>query len=148
MSLFKPARNESAFLKLGLMGAAGSGKTYTASRIARGVVELAREVRRVEGNYPAKALTGAVRERKLAALMAALRTLQTVERHADGLRTLLAYLIRADGELPSRTEAEILREQPTVAALLAAFPGADIVGVTIPATPSADQFESADDAGD
>lgn len=43
MALFKPARNESAFLKLGLMGAAGSGKTYTAARVARGVVELARE---------------------------------------------------------------------------------------------------------
>ena len=43
MSLFKPARNESAFLKLGLMGSAGSGKTYTAACVARGVVELARE---------------------------------------------------------------------------------------------------------
>ena len=45
MSLFKPAQNESAFLKLGLMGSTGSGKTFTACLIARGVVELARERR-------------------------------------------------------------------------------------------------------
>lgn len=43
MSLFKPARNESAFLKLGLMGNAGSGKTFTACLVAIGVVQLARE---------------------------------------------------------------------------------------------------------
>ena len=43
MSLFKPAKNESAFLKLGLMGGTGSGKTYTACLVACGVVEMARE---------------------------------------------------------------------------------------------------------
>lgn len=43
MSLFKPARNESAFLKMGLMGNAGSGKTLSACLVAIGVVKLARE---------------------------------------------------------------------------------------------------------
>lgn len=51
-SLFKPARNESAFLKLGLMGSTGSGKTFTACLIARGVVELARERNLPYANKP------------------------------------------------------------------------------------------------
>lgn len=38
MSLFKPAENTSAFLKMGLLGFAGSGKTWTASTTARDLV--------------------------------------------------------------------------------------------------------------
>lgn len=40
MSLFKKAETTSAYLKAGLMGFAGSGKTYTATEIAIGLVKL------------------------------------------------------------------------------------------------------------
>jgi hypothetical protein len=43
MSLFQPAENTSAFLKMGLLGFAGSGKTKTASITAIGLVQYARE---------------------------------------------------------------------------------------------------------
>lgn len=43
MGLFKPAKNESAFLKMGLMGNAGSGKTLTATLTAIGLIKLCRE---------------------------------------------------------------------------------------------------------
>lgn len=36
MGLLQPAKNETAFLKLGVYGLQGSGKTYTSSRIAAG----------------------------------------------------------------------------------------------------------------
>jgi len=39
MSLFKKAENRQAFLKAGLMGLAGSGKTFTATEIAIGLIE-------------------------------------------------------------------------------------------------------------
>lgn len=39
MSLFKPAENKAAFLKCAFMGLAGSGKTYTASSLAIGLVQ-------------------------------------------------------------------------------------------------------------
>lgn len=39
MSLFKKAENRQAFLKAGLMGLAGSGKTYTATEISIGLIE-------------------------------------------------------------------------------------------------------------
>lgn len=41
MSLFKPAENKAAFLKMGLLGFGGSGKTYTASLIAIGLYKAA-----------------------------------------------------------------------------------------------------------
>ncbi len=37
MSMLKPARNRMAFAKVGLYGTAGSGKTYTAAKIAIGL---------------------------------------------------------------------------------------------------------------
>lgn len=40
--LFKPASQRKAFLKMGLFGLAGTGKTYTAGMMARGVVETMR----------------------------------------------------------------------------------------------------------
>ena len=40
MTLFKKAETTSAYLKAGLMGFAGSGKTYTATEIAIGLVKL------------------------------------------------------------------------------------------------------------
>ncbi len=39
MGLLKPAKNETAFAKIGIMGEAGSGKTYTASVLARGLAK-------------------------------------------------------------------------------------------------------------
>lgn len=39
MSLFKKAEHQQAYLKAGVMGLAGSGKTYTSSEIAIGLVE-------------------------------------------------------------------------------------------------------------
>jgi len=44
MSLFKPAETTSAFLKMGFMGFAGSGKTYTASSTAVGLIRHMREL--------------------------------------------------------------------------------------------------------
>src|SRR5215472_16908257 len=44
MSLFKPAEVTSAFLKMGFMGFAGSGKTYTASSTAVGLIRHLREL--------------------------------------------------------------------------------------------------------
>ena len=45
MTLFQPADNTSAFLKMGLLGFAGSGKTKTASLTAIGLVQMMREAR-------------------------------------------------------------------------------------------------------
>lgn len=39
MSLFKPAEHTQAFLKAGFMGLAGSGKTFTASNLAIGLIQ-------------------------------------------------------------------------------------------------------------
>lgn len=44
MSLFKPAKNESAFLKMGLMGNAGSGKTLTSCLTAIGLITHCRSL--------------------------------------------------------------------------------------------------------
>ena len=38
--LLKPAKNQTAFLKAGILGFQGSGKTYTAARIAAGIAKL------------------------------------------------------------------------------------------------------------
>jgi hypothetical protein len=43
MSLFTKAQNRQAYLKMGLMGFAGDGKTYTATRVAIGLVQYMRE---------------------------------------------------------------------------------------------------------
>lgn len=43
MSLFKKAENTTAYLKMGIMGFAGSGKTYTAAEIAIGMVQHLRK---------------------------------------------------------------------------------------------------------
>lgn len=40
MGLLKPATNTTAYAKIGIMGFQGSGKTYTASRMASGIVSL------------------------------------------------------------------------------------------------------------
>ena len=39
MSLFKKAEMQTAYLKMGIYGEAGSGKTFTASRVAKGLAE-------------------------------------------------------------------------------------------------------------
>lgn len=43
MGLFKPAENTMAFLKMGVMGEAGSGKTHTSTLVAVGLVKYLRE---------------------------------------------------------------------------------------------------------
>lgn len=50
--LFKPASNMQAYLKAGLMGFAGDGKTYTASELAIGLVQLMRERGLPAGDLP------------------------------------------------------------------------------------------------
>ena len=40
MSLLKPAANQTAYLKAGILGFQGSGKTYTASRLATGLAKM------------------------------------------------------------------------------------------------------------
>jgi hypothetical protein len=52
MTLFQRATNTQAKLKAGLMGFAGDGKTYTASSIAIGLVELMRERDLPDGDKP------------------------------------------------------------------------------------------------
>lgn len=52
-NLFKPATNTQAYLKAGFMGFAGDGKTYTATMLAIGLVELMRERKLDIGNRPA-----------------------------------------------------------------------------------------------
>lgn len=54
MSLFKRATNTQAYLKCGLMGFAGDGKTYTAAEMAIGLVELMRHRQLPEGDRPVK----------------------------------------------------------------------------------------------
>lgn len=48
MSLFKKAENTMAFLKMGVMGEAGSGKTHTSTLVAIGLVQYLRE-RKIAG---------------------------------------------------------------------------------------------------
>lgn len=43
MSILKPATNQTAYLKAGILGFQGSGKTYTASRLAAGLAKLSKK---------------------------------------------------------------------------------------------------------
>lgn len=52
MSLFTKAENTQAYLKAGLMGLAGSGKTYTAAQIAIGLMMMLRDRKLTEGEKP------------------------------------------------------------------------------------------------
>lgn len=52
MKLFSEATNTQAYLKMGLMGLAGAGKTFTASQTAIGMIELLRKSELPEGNKP------------------------------------------------------------------------------------------------
>lgn len=52
-SIFTKASNNQAFLKMGIMGFAGDGKTYTASEVAVGIVELMRARKLDTGDKPA-----------------------------------------------------------------------------------------------
>ncbi|WP_198958866.1 AAA family ATPase [Candidimonas nitroreducens] len=51
-NLFQRATNTQAYLKAGIMGFAGDGKTYTATEIAIGLVELMRQRKLAEGDRP------------------------------------------------------------------------------------------------
>lgn len=52
MSLFSKRSNDQAYLKMGIMGFAGDGKTYTATSIAIGLVELMRQRKLPSGDLP------------------------------------------------------------------------------------------------
>lgn len=52
MSLFKPAENNAAYLKAAFMGLAGSGKTFTASELAIGMVEYMQGRNMPQGKRP------------------------------------------------------------------------------------------------
>jgi hypothetical protein len=52
MSLFKPAENNAAYLKAAFMGLAGSGKTYTASELAIGMVKHMQKLGLPQGKKP------------------------------------------------------------------------------------------------
>lgn len=52
MSFFKKAENAQAYLKMGMLGFQGSGKTYTAMRVAVGLVELMRDRKLPHGDLP------------------------------------------------------------------------------------------------
>lgn len=52
MNIFTPAEHSQAFLKAGIMGLQGSGKTYTATEIAIGLVEHLRKLSQADGNKP------------------------------------------------------------------------------------------------
>lgn len=52
MAIFAKATNTQAFLKAGLMGFAGDGKTYTATEMAIGLVELMRKRKLPSGDKP------------------------------------------------------------------------------------------------
>lgn len=51
-SLLRPAENTTAKLKMGLMGFQGSGKTYTMTSVAIGLVKMMRELGLPEGDKP------------------------------------------------------------------------------------------------
>ena len=52
MGLFTKAENTQAYLKMGLMGLAGAGKTFTGTQTAIGLIALLRELGLPEGNKP------------------------------------------------------------------------------------------------
>jgi hypothetical protein len=52
MTLFKPAENTTAYLKMALLGFQGSGKTYTATTVAVGLVQMMRELGLPAGSKP------------------------------------------------------------------------------------------------
>ena len=52
MTLFSKSQNTQAYLKMGLMGLAGSGKTYTASKVAIGLMDYLRKRKLPEGDRP------------------------------------------------------------------------------------------------
>src|SRR5262245_49451087 len=52
MTIFKKAENKQGFLKAGIMGLAGSGKTYTATEITIGLVEYMRKAGLELGSKP------------------------------------------------------------------------------------------------
>lgn len=52
MALFNKATNTQAYLKMGLMGLAGSGKTFTSSNVAKDFILYLREKKLPEGDRP------------------------------------------------------------------------------------------------
>lgn len=123
--------------------------------IAVQVAEVERELVMRDRVYPRLVAGGQLMDHeareRIRDLQAALATLRTVQRHADGLRRLVAWLQAVDldpGETPASDELEGLRRHPAVAALLEAFPGADLrdagpVQVPAPDPAQDDLFEDA-----
>ena len=52
MALLQPAVNTTTKLKMGLMGFQGSGKTFTMTNVAIGLVQMMRELRLADGDKP------------------------------------------------------------------------------------------------
>src|ERR1700727_114831 len=52
MTLFRPAEITTAKLKMAMMGFQGSGKTFTATSTAIGLVQMVRELKLPEGTKP------------------------------------------------------------------------------------------------
>ena len=112
--------------------------------------EVCREVRQRERLYPRwiaeidrngrPRITEETAARKLAAMQAAARTLLFVHTHAAGLRALAHFLMAstdpAAPDPPTPEERAALLGHPGVRNVLAAFPDAQIAGLTTPAAPT------------
>jgi hypothetical protein len=103
------------------------------------IEEVERQIRSLE-RYPGR-MTAETVARKLAHLRAASATLRIIAEHKDGLRTLLAYLRREaaseePAEHPDAEDTAALLAHPAVAAVVAAFPEAVLLGIEAVASPA------------
>lgn len=105
--------------------------------LAEQIEEVGREVRQRECYYPEAVLKGRLKQatanKKLRDLAAAQLSLMTIQKHADGLRSLISILQRVakygpndDTSLISDEEAAALLELPEVKTIVEAFPDASI----------------------
>lgn len=111
--------------------------------IADQIAEVERELGYRDRVYPGWVLSGRMTQDRasfhVARLRAAAATLRAIQANADGLRALISYLNRAragaatvawNDHMPSAAETAVLLDTPGVRAVLEAFPGAAIVGIT------------------
>ena len=101
--------------------------------VADQIAELRREVAMRRNVYPKRVVAGAMTQgdadRKMAVLEAAIATLRFIEQHRDALRALIMELrdtATSPDDVAARRHA--LMADPAVAAVVAAFPGARILG--------------------
>jgi hypothetical protein len=126
--------------------------------IADQLAEVEREIRQRERVYPKWIAAGRLKAdtaaNKMRSLEAAAATLRVVSEHADGLRTLVAYLRRerssraadyvtgdtVETPIPDAEDTTALLEHPAVAELLRHFPEATLASIE-PVTPRPDREE-------